>query len=119
MGVVAEFNYDYNVSISEAQQRGSRVEYNFRTFEPSESLEDAPDDDIPALMAVATGTDRASYLRQRPGVSAFALEDGVICHAYSGYARSLDGLWGMYQWLDRAPRGRNETGWWWKRHDEY
>jgi predicted dithiol-disulfide oxidoreductase (DUF899 family) len=35
------------------------------------------------------------------------------------YARGLDGLWGMYQWLDRAPRGRNETGVWWRRHDEY
>jgi predicted dithiol-disulfide oxidoreductase (DUF899 family) len=25
----------------------------------------------------------------------------------------------MYQWLDRAPRGRNETGLWFRRHDEY
>jgi len=33
----------------------------------------------------------------------------------------VDGLWGMYQWLDRAPLGRNETeaGFWWRRHDEY
>jgi predicted dithiol-disulfide oxidoreductase (DUF899 family) len=31
----------------------------------------------------------------------------------------VDGLWGMYQWLDRAPKGRNETGVWWRRHDEY
>jgi predicted dithiol-disulfide oxidoreductase (DUF899 family) len=31
----------------------------------------------------------------------------------------LDGLWGMYQWLDRAPLGRNEDGFWWHRHDEY
>jgi predicted dithiol-disulfide oxidoreductase (DUF899 family) len=43
-------------------------------------------------------------------MSAFALEDGVVYHTYSAYARGLDGLWGMYQWLDRAPRGRNETG---------
>ncbi|MGI8738756.1 MAG: DUF899 family protein [Gammaproteobacteria bacterium] len=35
-------------------------------------------------------------------MSAFALEDGVVYHAYSTYARGLDGLWGMYQWLDRA-----------------
>jgi predicted dithiol-disulfide oxidoreductase (DUF899 family) len=40
-------------------------------------------------------------------------------HTYSAYARGLDGLWGMYQWLDRAPRGRNETDVWWRRHDEY
>ena len=52
-------------------------------------------------------------------MSAFALEDGVVYHTYSTYARGLDGLWGMYQWLDRAPKGRNETGLWWRRHDEY
>jgi hypothetical protein len=52
-------------------------------------------------------------------MSAFALEDGVVRHTYSSYARGLDGLWGMYQWLDRAPKGRNETGVWWRRHDEY
>ena len=50
---------------------------------------------------------------------AFALEDGVVYHTYSAYSRGLDGLWGMYQWLDRAPLGRNETGMWWHRHDEY
>ena len=47
------------------------------------------------------------------------LDDGVVYHTYSAYARGLDGLWGMYQWLDRAPRGRNESGVWWRRHDEY
>ena len=50
-------------------------------------------------------------------MSAFALEDGVVYHTYSAYARGLDGLWGMYQWLDRAPNGRNETGPWWRRRD--
>jgi predicted dithiol-disulfide oxidoreductase (DUF899 family) len=47
------------------------------------------------------------------------LEDGVAYHTYSTYARGLDGLWGMYQWLDRAPRGRNEAGVWWRHHDSY
>ncbi|MGO8892403.1 MAG: DUF899 family protein [Streptosporangiaceae bacterium] len=65
------------------------------------------------------GTDWETYRREGPGVSAFALEDGVVYHTYSAYARGLDGLWGMYQWLDRAPLGRNETGHWWRRHDEY
>jgi len=51
--------------------------------------------------------------------SAFAREDGAVYHTYSAYARGLDGLWGMYRWLDRAPRGRNETGIWFRRHDEY
>jgi predicted dithiol-disulfide oxidoreductase (DUF899 family) len=52
-------------------------------------------------------------------MSAFVLEDGVVYHAYSTYARGVDSLWGMYQWLDHAPKGRNETGPWWRRHDEY
>ena len=58
-------------------------------------------------------------IREKPGMSAFTLEDGVVYHTYSIYARGLDGLWGMYQWLDRAPLGRNETGIWWCRRDEY
>ena len=65
------------------------------------------------------GTDWETYRREGPGVSAFVLEDGVVYHTYSAYARGLDGLWGMYQWLDRAPLGRNENGFWWRRHDEY
>ena len=65
------------------------------------------------------GVDRATFLRDRPGISAFVLEDGLVYHTYSGYSRALDGLWGMYQWLDRAPAGRNEDGVWWRRHDEY
>jgi predicted dithiol-disulfide oxidoreductase (DUF899 family) len=58
--------------------------------------------------AATAGTDGATYARERPGMSAFALEDGVVYHTYSAYARGLDGLWGMYQSLDRAPRGRSE-----------
>jgi predicted dithiol-disulfide oxidoreductase (DUF899 family) len=52
-------------------------------------------------------------------MSAFALEDGIVYHTYSTYSRGINPLWGMYQWLDRAPKGRNETGVWWRRHDEY
>jgi len=53
-------------------------------------------------------------------MSAFALEDGVVNHTYSAFARGADVLWGMYQWLDRAPKGRNETGEpWFRRRDEY
>jgi predicted dithiol-disulfide oxidoreductase (DUF899 family) len=65
------------------------------------------------------GTDAATYLREAPGMSAFALADGVVYHTYSAYSRGVDALWGMYQWLDRAPLGRNETGIWFRRRDEY
>src|SRR5438067_1274725 len=70
--------------------------------------------------ASSSGTDVDTYTRERPGVSAFAVEDGVVYHTYSAYSRGVDSLWAMYQWLDRAPKGRNEDGGlWWKRHDEY
>jgi predicted dithiol-disulfide oxidoreductase (DUF899 family) len=69
--------------------------------------------------AAMTGTDVATYRRERPGMSAFGLKDGAVYHTYSAYARGLDGLWGAYQWLDRAPKGRNETSYWWRHHDEY
>jgi predicted dithiol-disulfide oxidoreductase (DUF899 family) len=63
------------------------------------------------------GTDWESYLREGPGMGAFALEDGVVYHICSAYAGGLDAVWGMYPWLDRAPLGRNETGMWWRRHE--
>lgn len=69
--------------------------------------------------AGACGTDAPTYSLDRPGMSAFVLEDGVVYHTYSTYGRGVDALWSMYQWLDRAPKGRNETGVWWRRHDEY
>ena len=52
-------------------------------------------------------------------MSAFALQDGVVYHTYSAYERGLDIMWGMYQWLDRAPLGRNEHDGWLRRHDSY
>jgi predicted dithiol-disulfide oxidoreductase (DUF899 family) len=68
---------------------------------------------------MGVGVDWATYRREAAGMSAFTLEDGVVYQTYSAYARGIDGLWGMYQWLDRAPLGRNETGVWFRRHDEY
>ena len=65
------------------------------------------------------GVDLRTYLKELPGMSAFVLEDGEVFHTYSTYARGLDALWGMYPWLDRRPIGRNESGPWWKRRDEY
>jgi predicted dithiol-disulfide oxidoreductase (DUF899 family) len=111
-----DFNFDFNVSFTEEQQRQGGIEYNYRR---GAALQLRGDEGPVAEMAATTGTDVATYTRERPGMSAFGLEDGVVYHTYSTYARGLDGLWGMYQWLDRAPRGRNETGVWWRRHDEY
>ena len=72
-----------------------------------------------AELGTMSGTDAATYSRDRPGMSAFVLDDGVVYHTYSTYARGVDALWGMYHWLDRAPKGRNEAGPWLRRHDEY
>jgi predicted dithiol-disulfide oxidoreductase (DUF899 family) len=118
-----DFNFDFNVSLTEEQQREGTVIYNYRlqpalrSDEPAIATRKTPDG--PAKGAAMTGTDVATYARERPGMSAFVLEDGVIYHAYSTYARGLDGLWGAYQWLDRAPKGRNESGYWWRHHDQY
>ena len=110
-----DFNFDFNVSVTEEQQRKGGYEYNYRSGEPFQSRGSGP----VAEIAATAGTDAATFLRQLPGMSAFVLEDGVVYHTYSAYARGLDGLWGMYQWLDRAPKGRNEAGIWWRHHDMY
>jgi predicted dithiol-disulfide oxidoreductase (DUF899 family) len=113
-----DFNFDFNVAFTEQQQRERNIHYNYernRFF--SFDAQSAPEP--VAEFAASCGTDAPTYVRDLPGMSSFVLEDGVVYHAYSSYARGLDGLWGMYQWLDRAPKGRNETGIWWRRHDEY
>jgi predicted dithiol-disulfide oxidoreductase (DUF899 family) len=117
-----DFNFDFNVSFTKDQQRAGGIEYNYRrgghVTDVKPVQEGGAGGPVAAFAAMA-GTDAATYTRERPGMSAFVLEDGVVYHTYSTYARGVDGIWGMYQWLDRAPRGRNETGAWWRRHDEY
>ncbi|CAJ0740330.1 DUF899 domain-containing protein [Ralstonia mannitolilytica] len=115
--VESDFNYDFNVSISEEQQRTGTADYNY--VRGSHVMDVAALPEPVQQFASMCGTDAPTYVRDRPGMSAFVLEDGVVYHTYSTYARGLDGLWGAYQWLDRAPLGRNETGVWWRRHDEY
>jgi predicted dithiol-disulfide oxidoreductase (DUF899 family) len=110
----SDFNYDFCVGFTEEQQREGEIEYNYQREKPDEFGGEGA-----KLFASMTGTDVATYTRERPGVSAFALEDGVVYHTYSAFARGVDAMWGMYQWLDRAPKGRNETGLWFRRHDEY
>jgi predicted dithiol-disulfide oxidoreductase (DUF899 family) len=120
----SEFNFDFSVGFTEEQQREGGIEYNYRR-EPAftergigEALTRRGEEPV-AEIAGGTGTDVATFTRERPGMSAFVLEDGVVYHTYTAYSRGLDGLWGMYAWLDRAPRGRNESGVWLRRHDEY
>ncbi len=118
-----DFNADFDVALTEEQERLGAFQYNFReepVWSPPEDMRGPFD-----AWAATTGTDWATYTRERPGMSAFALEDGVVYHTYSAYSRGLDGLWGMYQWLDRAPQGRNEARGpddplnFFRRHDEY
>jgi predicted dithiol-disulfide oxidoreductase (DUF899 family) len=112
-----DFSFDFNVSFTEAQQREGGVEYNYRRR--SHAMDAAPVPEPVARFAAMCGTDPPTYSRDRPGLSAFVREDGIVYHTYSSYARGVDAIWGLYQWLDRAPKGRNETGPWWRRHDEY
>ena len=114
----SDFNYDFQASHTQEEWEAGAVEYNFRArdFRLPETGEESP---FVAQITSSVGTDWETYRREGPGVSAFALQDGVVYHPYSAYERGFDVLWGMYQWLDRAPLGRNETGHWWRRHDEY
>ena len=89
----SDFNFDFGVSSTEERPL---TEYNFRAIPESER-----------------------YVGERPGISAFALEDGTVFHTYSAYERGVDAIWGVYPWLDRAPQGRSEDGYWHRRHDEY
>lgn len=113
----SDFNFDFGVAHTKEEWEAGTVAYNFgeQDLRPAAGQEGALDDFSQSIV----GTDWQTYRREGPGMSAFALQDGTVYHTYSAYARGLDGLWGMYQWLDRAPLGRNENGFWWRRHDEY
>jgi predicted dithiol-disulfide oxidoreductase (DUF899 family) len=110
----SDFNFDFSAGFTETQQRDGGIEYNYHREGPWKGEGEGA-----VTFAAMSGTDPATYTRERPGMSAFALEDGVVYHTYSAYARGLDAMWGMYQWLDRAPKGRNEKDVWFRRHDEY
>jgi predicted dithiol-disulfide oxidoreductase (DUF899 family) len=111
----SDFNFAFSVYFTEDQQRGGGVEYNYRREAP---MREAPASKG-AGFAASAGVDLPTFLRERPGLSTFVLQDGAVYHTYSTYGRGVDAIWSMYQWLDRAPFGRNENGVWWRRHDEY
>jgi predicted dithiol-disulfide oxidoreductase (DUF899 family) len=114
----SDFNYDFHVTHTTQEWQSGAVEYNFRTVD-LRMPETSEEDPFVAALTSSVGTDWPTYRTEGPGMSAFALDDGVIYHTYSTYERGVDALWGMYPWLDRAPLGRNETNLWWRRHDEY
>jgi predicted dithiol-disulfide oxidoreductase (DUF899 family) len=94
-----DFNYDYHVSFSAEERAKGKVEYNYELTEfPSE---------------------------EGPGLSVFAKDaSGDVYHTYSSYARGLDILVGTYNFLDMAPKGRDEDGLkhfmaWVRHHDKY
>src|SRR5262249_56962496 len=70
-----DFNFDFNVSITEEQQRKGTAEYNYRRG--GHAMDAKPLPEPVAQFAAMCGTDAATYVRDRPGLSAFALEDGV------------------------------------------
>jgi predicted dithiol-disulfide oxidoreductase (DUF899 family) len=95
----SDFNYDYQASFSNEQRAAGPVYYNYEWAEfPSE---------------------------EGPGASVFYKnEAGEIFHTYSCYARGLDAMVGTYNWLDLAPKGRDEDGLaftmaWVRHHDKY
>jgi len=95
----SDFNNDYQVSFTEDQIAGGSCEYNYRTTD--------------------------NRMAELPGVSVFARDSqGAIYHTYSTYARGLDNLNIVYQYLDLLPKGRDEselefTMAWVRRHDQY
>jgi predicted dithiol-disulfide oxidoreductase (DUF899 family) len=103
----SRFNFDFGVSFTE-RQLAEGAEFNYRPLGID-----------PATLPHGGRTDDPVDDGESPGMSAFVLDGGDVYHTYSTFARGVDGLWGMYQWLDRAPLGRNEQGMWFRRHDEY
>jgi predicted dithiol-disulfide oxidoreductase (DUF899 family) len=116
----SDFNFDFSVYFTEDQQRAG-IEYNYRREEPMRAAPsiNSRNPTPGAVCAASSGVDQPTFTRERPGLSTFVLQDGEVYHTYSAYGRGVDGIWSMYQWLDRAPFGRNENGVWWRRHDEY
>src|SRR3954452_22728646 len=113
----SDFNYDFAASLR-PEQLSEGGEYNFASTGDQTALLEL--DSGPLVeTAASTGAHLAQFLQERPGMSAFALSDGVVHHTYSAYARGLDGLWGAYQWLDRAPLGRNGDEHAWVHRDSY
>jgi predicted dithiol-disulfide oxidoreductase (DUF899 family) len=95
----SDFNRDFHVSFPKNERTSDQVYYNY--------------------------TEREFPSDEGPGLSAFSQDsDGNVFHTYSAYARGLDILIGAYNFLDLAPKGRDEEGLkftmaWVRHHDKY
>jgi predicted dithiol-disulfide oxidoreductase (DUF899 family) len=95
----SDFNYDYGVSFTKADLAKGKVFYNYEDM-------------------------KAPPFEEFPGLSAFIRDGNDVFHTYSTYARGLDAIVGTYQYLDLAPKGRDEDGLdfsmaWVRYHDRY
>src|SRR5438874_370111 len=94
-----DFNFDYHVSATQEEKAKGKMFYNYRT-------DDLIGDEMPGLSVF------------------YKDENGDVFHTYSTYGRGLDILVGAYNFLDLAPKGRDEdhldfTMDWVRRHDQY
>ena len=88
------------------QREAGTIEYNYRRGGHAMDKSNFPE---PVKQFAATcGTDAPTYVQDRPGVSAFVLEDGAIYHTYSAYARGVESLTDSYRLLDTTPYGRQQ-----------
>jgi len=115
-----DFNADFSVGFTEEEQFERGIDYNYRH---EQKRDRAASGGGASAHAATCGVDTPTYLRERPGMSAFMIEDGAVHHTYSTYGRGVEQLMGTFRYLDMAPLGRNEDtqspGGWWRRHDEY
>jgi predicted dithiol-disulfide oxidoreductase (DUF899 family) len=97
----SSFGHDFQVSFTARDMAEGKVEYNYQRF---------PAGPLP--------------VEEFHGASVFARADGAVYHTYSAYARGVEHLLGVYNWLDLTPKGRDEDGLahtmgWLRHHDRY
>ena len=104
---------------------GSDFNRDIGFLHTEEELKPFLEGDIPATVvqnAEMCGTSAAGYVAEGPGLSVYAVEDGVVYRTYVSTSRGLEPVMAYYFLLDRVPKGRDEGGpkpHWLRRHDEY
>jgi predicted dithiol-disulfide oxidoreductase (DUF899 family) len=103
----SDFNFDFGASHTEEQIK------SFLDSGPSPVME---------KIAEQCGTDAAGFIAEGPALTVFARENGTVYQTYATGTRGLEFMMGYYGYLDRVPKGRDETDstdHWIRRHDEY